>query len=75
MNTTTVYGFCLTVCLALAAAMTSTATQSMLFVLAVCSGIALALTTMIDMAGNRAQSKARGEYVARYGEGPWNGRR
>ena len=52
--------------------MTSTATQSTLFVMALCSGIALALTTMIDMAGNRAQSKARGEYVARYGEDPWN---
>jgi hypothetical protein len=56
--------------------MTSTATQSTLFVMAVCSGIiALALTTMIDRVGNRAQNKARGEYVARYGEDPWNGRR
>ena len=75
MNTTIVYGFCLTVCLALAAAMTSAATQSTLFVMALCSGIALALTAMIDMAGNRAQSKARGEYGARYGEDPWNGKR
>jgi len=71
MNTTIVYGFCLTVCLALAAALTSAATQSTLFVMALCSGIALALTTMIDRAGNRVQSKARGEY----GEDPWNGRR
>jgi hypothetical protein len=75
MDTTIVYGFCLTVCLALAAAMTSTAAQSTLVVMAVCSGIALALTMVIDGAGNRAQSKARGEYVARYGEDPWNGRR
>jgi len=75
MNTTIVYGFCLTVCLALAAAMSSTATQSTLFVMAVCSGIALAMTAMIDVAGKRAQSKARGEYVAQYGEDPWNGRR
>jgi hypothetical protein len=75
MNTTIVYGFCLTVCLAFASAMTGTATQSTLLVMAVCSGIALALTTMIDMVGNRAQSTARGEYVARYGEDPWNGRR
>jgi len=75
MNTTILYGFCLTVCLAFASAMTSTATQSTLLVMAVCSGIALALTAMIDMTGNRAQSKARGEYVARYGEDPWNGRR
>ena len=75
MNIKIVYGFCLTVCLAFAAAMTSTATQSTLLVMAVCSGIALALTAMIDMTGNRAQSKARGEYVARYGEDPWNGRR
>jgi hypothetical protein len=75
MNTTILYGFCLTVCLAFASAMSSTATQSTLLVMAICSGIALALTTMIDMAGNRAQSKARGEYVARYGEDPWNGRR
>ena len=75
MNTTILYGFCLTVCLAFASAMTSTATQSTLLVMAICSGIALALTTLIDMAGNRAQSKARGEYVARYGEDPWNGRR
>jgi hypothetical protein len=63
------------VCLALAAAKASTATQSALFVMAVCSGIALALTTMIDRVGNRAQSKTRGEYVARYDEDPWNGRR
>ena len=75
MNTTILYGFCLTVCLAFASAMTSTATQSTLLVMAVCSGIALVLTAMIDMAGNRAQSKARGEYVARYGEDPWSGRR
>jgi hypothetical protein len=75
MNTTIVYGFCLTVCLAFASAMTSTAMQSTLLVMAICSGIALALATMIDMAGNRAQSKARGEYVARYGEDPWNGGR
>jgi hypothetical protein len=74
MKATIVYGFCLTVCLAFASAMTSTATQSTLLVMAICSGIALALTTMIDMAGNRAQSKARGEYVARYGEDLWNGR-
>ena len=58
MNATIIYGFCLTVCLALAAAMTSTAPQSTLFVMAVCSSLALALTTMIDLAGNRSQSKA-----------------
>ena len=75
MTTTIVFGFCLTVCLALAEAMTSTATQSTLLVMAICSGIALALTTVIDRAGTRAQSKARGEYVAWYGEDPWNGRR
>jgi hypothetical protein len=54
--------------------MTSTATQSTLFVMAVCSGIALALATVIDRVGNRAQSKARGEYAAQCGEDPWNGR-
>jgi hypothetical protein len=75
MNTTIVFGFCLTVCLAFAAALTSTATQSTLLVMAVCSFIALVLTAVIDMAGNRAQRKARGEYVAQYGEDPWNGRR
>jgi len=75
MNTTILYGFCLTVCLAFASAMTSTATQSTLLVMAVCSFFALVLTAMIDMAGNRAQRKARGEHVARYGEDPWNARR
>ena len=75
MNTTILYGCCLTVCLAFASAMTSAATQSTLLVITVCSFIALALTAMIDRAGNRAQRKARGEYVARYGEDPWNGRR
>jgi hypothetical protein len=75
MNTTIVYGFCLTVCLALGAAMTSAATQSTLLVLTVSSGIALALTSLVELSGNRAQRKARGEYVARYGQDPWNGRR
>jgi hypothetical protein len=75
MNTTIVYGFCLTVCLAFASALTSTATQGTVLVVAVCSSIALVLTVVIEMTGNRAQRKARGEYVARYGEDPWNGRR
>ena len=75
MNTTIVYGFCLTVCLALAAAMTSATTQSTRMVLAVSSGIALALTALIELSGNRAQRKARDEYVTRYGEDPWNGKR
>ena len=75
MNITIVYGFCLTVCLALAAAMTSATTQSTLMVLAVSSGIALALTALIELSGNRAQRKARDDYVARYGKDPWNGNR
>jgi hypothetical protein len=75
MNTTIVYGFCLTVCLALAAAMTNAAPQSTLMVLAVSSGIALALTALIELSGNRAQRKARDDYVARYGKDPWNGNR
>ena len=75
MNTTIVYGFCLTVCLALAAAMTNATTQSTLMVLAVSSGIALALTALIELSGNRAQRKARDDYVARYGKDPWNGNR
>jgi hypothetical protein len=75
MNTTIVYGFCLTVCLAVGAAMTSAATQSTLLVLTVSSGIALALTALVELSGNRAQRKAQGEYVARYGQDPWNGRR
>ena len=75
MNTTIVYGFCLTVCLVLAAAMTNAAPQSTLMVLAVSSGIALALTALIELSGNRAQRKARDDYVARYGEDPWNGNR
>jgi hypothetical protein len=75
MNTRIVYGFYLTVCLALAADMTSAATQSTLMVLAVTSGIALALTALIELSGNRAERKARDEYVARYGEDPWNGNR
>ncbi len=74
MNTTSVYGLCLTLTLGLAATMTSAVTQSTLFILAGCSLIALVLTTMVDLAGNRAQSKARWEYVARYGEDPWNGK-
>jgi hypothetical protein len=65
----------LTVCLALAAAMTSATTQSNLMVLAVSSDIALALTALIELSGNRAQRKARDEYVTRYGEDPWNGKR
>ena len=65
MNTTIVYGFCLAVCLALAAAMTNAAPQSTLMVLAVSSGIALALTALIELSGNRAQRKARDDYVAR----------
>jgi hypothetical protein len=75
MNTTIIYGFCLTVCLALASAMTSATMQNTLLVLAVCSGVALALTALIEASGNRAQRKGRDEYVARYGEDPWNGRR
>ena len=75
MNTTIVYGFCLTVCLALAAAMTNAAPQSTLMVLAVSSGIALALTALIELSGNRAQRKARDDYLARYGKDPWNGNR
>ena len=75
MNTTIVYGFALTVCLALAAAMTNAAPQSTLMVLAVSSGIALALTALIELSGNRAQRKARDDYVARYGKDPWNGNR
>ena len=75
MNTTILYGFCLTVCLALAAAMTNAAPQSTLMVLAVSSGIALALTALVELSGNRAQRKARDDYVARYGKDPWNGNR
>ena len=75
MNATIVYGFCLTACLALAAAMTSATTQSTLMVLAVSSGIALALTALIELSGNRAQRKARDEYVTPYGADPWNGKR
>ena len=75
MNTTILYGFCLTVCLALAAAMTNAAPQSTLMVPAVSSGIALALTALVELSGNRAQRKARDDYLARYGKDPWNGNR
>jgi hypothetical protein len=37
----------------------------------ICSAVALALTTVIDLSGNRAQRKARQDYVDRYGDNPW----
>jgi hypothetical protein len=72
-DTTIVYGFCLTVGLALAAAMTSATTQSTLMVLTVSSGIALALTALIELSGNRAQRKARDEYVTHTARIPGTG--
>ncbi len=40
----------------------------------ICSVVALALTAVIELSGNRARRTARANYVARYGEDP-GGRR
>lgn len=67
MNQTSLYGFCLTVCLAIAGILTTGTTQTTLFVAAAAATAALMLATLV---GNRARDKAREEFRARYGEYP-----